>query len=305
MSKHTCFLLIVFFTLLGLAVTGACTGQTPIVHENPANLTTQQPFDVNGKLMLQLEQMFGSLDKVALNINLNQFDLSRLSLKDFDQYYQFFKDYLARTTITGSDYQRITGQANVTAEQLRAIIESSEIFNTDFARFKAYYDGGDMVSATSAALELQKQYNAMNGSSRQLTLTAAAISALLQNTNVNTNRLDEGINTLNVYMDRMNELNALPLSLLGNTNLTLAADRANVSTGDMVLFTACLTSNDTAVAGGQVELFVDGVSAGKLAPGSNGTCIIYYRIQPDTFNGTLRAVAYFDPLGDQLHAGGE
>jgi hypothetical protein len=297
MSKHTCFLLIVFFSLLGLAVAGASTGQTPVIHENPANLTTQQPFDVNGKLMLQLEQMFGSLDKVALNINLSQFDLSRLSLKDYDLYYQFFKDYLARTSITGSDYQRITGQANVTAEQLRGMIESSESFNAGFARFKACYDRGDMVNATITALELQKQYDAMNGSSRQLTLTAAAISALLQNTSVNTNRLDEGINTLNIFMDRMNELNTLPMSLLGNTNLTLEASKFNVSTGDVVAFTARLSSNDTAVAGGLVELYVDGASAGRLATGSDGTCIVFYQIAAGSFNGTYRAIAYYDPQG--------
>ena len=295
MSRYTCLLLIVFFSLLGLAAAGASAGQTPVIHENPASLTTQQPFDVNGKLTLQLEQMFGSLDKVALNVNLSQFDLSRLSLKDFDQYYQFFKDYLARTNITGSDYQRITGQANVTAEQLREIIESSESFNADFTRFKAYYDGGDMVNATITALELQKQYDAMNSSSGQLTLTAAAISDLLQNTSVNTNRLDAGINTLNVFMGRMNELNALPMSLLGDTNLTLEASKVNVSTGDVVAFTARLSSDDTAVAGGLIDLYVDGASAGRVATGSNGTCTIFYRIAPGSFNGSFRAVAYFDP----------
>ena len=168
-------------------------------------------------------------------------------MKDFDQYYQFFKDYLARTTITGSDYQRLTGQANVTAEQLRAIIDNSDRFNADFARFKDYYDSGDMVNATPTALKLQKQFDAMNGSSRQLTLTRGGDQHVLQNTSVNTNRLDEGINTLNVYMDRMNGLNALPKSLLGDTDLTLETSQVNVSTGEVVAFIARLTSNDTAV----------------------------------------------------------
>ena len=66
-------LIIVLSLFIGFLAFGPCAAHaqaTPVIHENPANLTTQQPFDVNGKLMLQLEQMFGSLDKVALNINL-------------------------------------------------------------------------------------------------------------------------------------------------------------------------------------------------------------------------------------------
>ncbi len=112
---------------------------------------------------------------------------------------------------------------------------------------------------------------------------------------MNTNRLDAGINTLNVFMGRMNELNALPMSLLGDTNLTLEASQVNVSTGDVVAFTARLSSDDTAVAGGLIDLYVDGASAGRVATGSNGTCTIFYRIAPGSFNGSFRAVAYFDP----------
>jgi hypothetical protein len=300
MSYKKSGLIILLLLFLGLMAFGPCTAcaqAAPVIHENPASLEAQQPFDVNGKLMIQLEEMFGSLDKVALNINLNKFDLSRLSMKDYDQYYEFFKDYLNHTSVTGSEYQRITGEANITAEQLRGLIETSERFNMNFARFNDSYGKGDMVNATITAIELQKQYNALNDSSRELTLNADAIGMLLRNTSVNTNNLDQGIDTLNIFMDRINTLNALPMSLLGNTNLTLEANKVNVSAGDAVAFTARLFSNGTAVADGLVDLYVGGASVGQMATGSDGTCAIIYRITPGMFNGTYRAIAYFDPRG--------
>ncbi|HEY3274475.1 MAG TPA: carboxypeptidase-like regulatory domain-containing protein [Methanocella sp.] len=297
MSKGKWVMLVVLLSFLCIAALGPGPVRAQTIHENPANLTVQQPFDVSEKLAIQLNEMFGSLDNIALQINANDFKASRLSMSDFERYYASFQRDLGRMNLTGSDYQQILSHANLTADDLRAMINGSEAFNASLASFDKYRENGDTVNATIEAVELQGYFGTMNNSSRQLTASASAISRLLQNTSVSTSHLDGGIDMLNVFMDRVEGLNEVPKSLLGNTNLTLNASLANVSTGDMVMFYGRLSSNNTTIGGGLVSLYVDGVPVANATTLADGTCVIYYIIRGGSFAGTLNALAYYDPQG--------
>ena len=270
---------------------------SPVIHENPAGLDSQQPFDVNAKLMLQLEQMFGSLDSVAYGLNVSDFDASRLSMADYDLYYGFFKDYLNRTGVPDSDFRRFVSQADITADDLRSMINSSEAFSEGLARFEQYYAAGDTVNATLAAAGLQKHYGVMNGTNRNLTASAAVIGLMLQNTSVNMNRLDAGISQLNAFMERADEVNRLPLQMLGDTSLTLNASQAAAGTGDTVTFAGRLESDGTAVAGGLIALSINDMPAGSAMTAEDGTYTIDYMIPGDEFDATLAAIAVYDPQG--------
>ncbi|OPY26720.1 MAG: hypothetical protein A4E28_02346 [Methanocella sp. PtaU1.Bin125] len=270
---------------------------SPVIHENPASLTSQQPFDVNAKLMLQLEQMFGSLDSMASGLNASDFDASRLSMGDYDLYYGFFKDYLNRTGVPDSDFRRFVSQADLTACELRDMINSSEAFSEGMARFEQYYAAGDTVNATLAAAGLQKHYDVMNGTNRNLTAGAAVIGLMLQNTGVNMNRLDAGISRLNAFMERVDEVNRLPLQMLGDTSLTLNASQAAAGTGDTVTFAGRLESDGTAVAGGLIALSVDGLPAGNAITGEDGSYTIFFTVPGDRFDAVMNAIAVYDPQG--------
>ncbi len=101
MSRYTCLLLITFFTLLCLGAAAAVAGKAPSLHENPAGMTAQQPFDVNGRLMLQLENMFSSLEDVSSGIGGGDYNASRRAFDRFDQYFGLFQNTLGTDQFVG------------------------------------------------------------------------------------------------------------------------------------------------------------------------------------------------------------
>lgn len=281
--------------LIGLSIGWLSSADATIIHEDPARLAVQQPSDINSKIVHQLWQMFDSLGAVVSHINASDFDASRLSMNDYEQYYQSFKNYLSLSGISESDARDIIGQADLADAEFRAMINDSECFDSNMTRFEEYQAEGDTLNATLTSVELQKYWDGMNNSSRHLSDSVSLISQMMQNLSVDSTHLAEPVNMLDGYMGRMSELNTLPLSLPGNSDLSLDVNQPNVSTGDNVEFTSQLVSNGTAVRGGLVTLYVDGKPAGNGTTSSDGSTVLDYEVKGGSFASIMNAVAHFDP----------
>ncbi len=179
------------------------------------------------------------------------------------------------------------------------MINSSEACNLSMARLTAAREEGDTLNATIAAADMQIYSDAMNRSSQELIANASALSRLLQNTSGEAGQIDWGIDRLNDFLGQIDVFNRQPESLPGRTSLTLDASKLVVSPGDTVMFTVCLSSNDTGIGQGMISLAIDDTLVDSATTGDDGRCAFNYVIGRDTFGRAIDAIAYYDPHGGE------
>ena len=284
--------------ILCLLIASAVPSQGQIVHENPDNLEPGSSYDADQKLMLALQEMFGSIETIATYLNASDYNASRDAMRAFEGSYDRFLDVFKRSGPSDQNLQALGLQMDLFREDLQTIIDDSEIYMTDYDEFHDFMSSGDTGEATAIATRMQAYYTNVSSTGRGLAANATAALKLLEGTSVDTGRAEYGLNVLDEYLDQLAETNIVPSSMARNISLTLGASDTSAVSGDTLLLTAKLALDGSPLAGRIVDYYVDSQWIDSATTDSAGYAYLAYTVDSRSFNSQIRLSSKFDSKED-------
>lgn len=291
-------LVAILFVVLAASSLGLAQAQVP--RENPDNLTSVSPYDADRRLALSLQEIFGSLDDIAAHVNASDFAAAREALKGFDLSYVEYKSILQRSGMSQQELQALLDETDFAAEGLRGLVDSAEMYHKDYNMFLGYRSAGDSRNATLYAARLQGSFLDLTRSSRGIDANGTVVLKMLEDSSINTARLEDGLVALDDYVARVTLQHELPASLIGEASLTLVASAGRAAAGDVLALTARLALNGSAPGGRAIDFYADGNPIGNATTDDSGTCTLNYLVDGRSFRSLIRLSAEFVPQGESI-----
>jgi hypothetical protein len=281
--------------LLCLLLLSADPSQAQIARENPGNLTQIPPFSAWKLSAMQSGDPFLSMDSIVESLGSSDFDVSRERLNNVLNTYSHFGDLVKESDLSDEETQLILDRLGMTADDVNALINSSEAYDRDYSDFNTYMAAGDSGNATQTAARLQSHYADLSSTARGITDNATYIMNNLSDAGANTSDIESFLASMSNYTSRIASNNQLPYSMANDPGLLLSCDRDEATSGDMLPLTAKLSATNGSVASRTVDFYADNVKIGRGITDQSGLCAFDYTVGVPLLNGPLRLSASLSP----------
>jgi len=277
-------------------VSACAPGQGQVVHENPGTVVPSRSQPVDDQMASLLERMLADLDGISAAVEAGNFSEARASYSTFYSSFTKYNDLMWQLNLSESDYRAIAEQVNLTNDQVRSIIDEAEVYRVNSMQYEQALSGGDRENASSYAARARESYANVSSSYGGLKYNASLLGSVLQDSGVDTGRLDSSMGSLDRLMVEYNKTYRNLSTAVNGTMLTLSANRSNLSVGDAVTLRALLkNSSGTPVYGERVTIYVDGDPAGSFLTDAVGEASAEYVVPASVSGDHVLAHAEYLP----------
>lgn len=297
-SFRSIFYLII---LVMLVLPASMPANAQVEHENPMSLTPSNPANIDDLMASMLGNMLSNIDVTSLYLKDHNFTQAKLSFNTINMSYDQYKRLLWQLNLSESDYTAISGDLDITKEQLYGFINDIDSYNSYRLQYNESLARGDGVNASIYADAIRGKYGNITSTYNDMRPRAISMAKILQNKDIDTSTMASSLNNFNDVMHWLSDdYNRLRLDN-SSAVLELSANQTEVPVGHGVSFSASLKDTyGNPLISRDIYVYLDNRLVGNATTDQYGVGIVQCAIPANVSGDHVYAQAEYLPPGGSL-----